>query len=173
MLLCVYSVLFSLLQSSHLLMSVSVLSSPIFTPGMNLLNGTHGSKDKDAGEKRWNLHTTSFITGTAYSCCSLQSRFLLFAKYRLVLLKHHDLSLSSTTYATGNREQYLSGAAPFEFNPWSPENMMGMHNGLPHLPEKVFYTEAKSWIATGKYKPHWPGMMGVGNCNLCWFCGMG
>jgi hypothetical protein len=86
--------------------------------GMNLLNGTHGSKDKDAGEKRWNLHTVSFITGMKAS---------------------------------------MQGNVQSDFNPWAPENMMRMLNGLPHLPEKVFYTEAKSWIATGKYKPHWPG----------------
>lgn len=88
--------------------------------GMNLLNGTHGSKDKDAGEKRWTLHTTSFITGI-----------------KRVFQETADLQ--------------------YDFNPWAPENIMRMVNGLPHLPEKVFYTEAKSWIATGKYKPHFPG----------------
>ncbi len=54
-------------------------------------------------------------------------------------------------------QKELANAGKVDFNPWAPENAMRMVNGVPHLPEKVFYTEAKSWIAPGKYKPHWPG----------------
>ncbi len=42
------------------------------------------------------------------------------------------------------------------YNPWSDESRMKLVRGLPHLPEKVFSTEAKLWIGR-KYKPVWPG----------------
>eukprot|EP00981_Chlorochromonas_danica_P010783 scaffold3412_cov171-Ochromonas_danica.AAC.1 len=43
------------------------------------------------------------------------------------------------------------------YNPWSDDNRIHLVNSLPHLPDKVFYTEVQHWLG-GKYKPVWPGM---------------
>ena len=51
-----------------------------------------------------------------------------------------------------------------DFDPWTPKNRMGIKNGVPYLPENIFYLEAATWLGYGpadKYKPsitgHCPG----------------
>jgi hypothetical protein len=50
-----------------------------------------------------------------------------------------------------------------DFDLWSRENAMTIRQGLPHVPEKVFYLEAMTWLGYGtgshgnKYKPTMPG----------------
>lgn len=45
----------------------------------------------------------------------------------------------------------------------APQNWMQLVEGLPRLPEKIFYWEARSWLGRGKrgqqhtYEPSWPG----------------
>lgn len=63
--------------------------------------------------------------------------------------------LYTESFVTGMRD-HPSLHIKSKINPWSPENRMKLVNNLPHLAEKVFYTEAKSWLTT-KYKPVWPG----------------
>jgi hypothetical protein len=46
------------------------------------------------------------------------------------------------------------------FDPWSPEYLIQIVDGIPHIPDQLFYLEAKSWLGggwNGKYKPVLPG----------------
>lgn len=72
-------------------------------------------------------------------------------------------AIHTNSFITGLPNYHHATNVKLDFNLWAPENSMHLLNGLPHIAEKVFYLEAKTWLGYGtgahgnKYKPTQPG----------------
>lgn len=66
-----------------------------------------------------------------------------------------------TNYFLSGVHSHQSNNVKLTYNPWAADNRMAlMPGGMPQLPSKIFYNEAKTWLGNAgkKYKPVWPGM---------------
>eukprot|EP01038_Epipyxis_sp_PR26KG_P007219 gene7219-9850_t len=45
-----------------------------------------------------------------------------------------------------------------DMDPWNKNNQFRIVNGLPHVSEKLFFTEVRFWLGWNEYRPIWPGM---------------
>lgn len=59
-------------------------------------------------------------------------------------------------FVSGLENSLVKSTVTLDFDPWSADMRMKMVNGLPKLPDVVFYTESSTWLGTS-VRPVWPG----------------
>lgn len=65
--------------------------------------------------------------------------------------------IHTNSFLSGTNSKLVQHSLKLDFDPFGPQMQMTLLRGFPHLPEKSFYLEAKTWLGQTRYKPVLPG----------------